>query len=84
LRSLHSTPKTKNPPARTSRRWVRKKLDLELGRYRALPTPPTPEDTRTQARQQQIVRTAPPMAVKLISAMLARNRIAVNRALRSV
>jgi hypothetical protein len=72
--------KTKNPPARTSRRWVKKKLDLESGRYRALATPPMPEDTQAQARQQHGVRTAPAMAMNLIYVMLARNRIAVNRA----
>ena len=42
-----------------------------------------PGDTRAQARQQQIVRTVPAMAMKPISTMLARNRIPVNRALRS-
>jgi len=56
------------------------KLDLESGRYRALPTPPMPEDTQAQARQPHGVRTAPAMAMNLICVMLARNRIAVNRA----
>lgn len=41
-----------------------------------------PEDTRAQARQQHGVRTAPAMAMQLICVMLARNRIAVNRAAR--
>jgi len=45
-----------------------------------LATPPMPEDTQAQARQQHGVRTAPAMAMNLIYVMLARNRIAVNRA----
>jgi hypothetical protein len=39
-----------------------------------------PEDTQAQARQQHGVPTFPAMAMNLIYVMLARNRIAVNRA----